>query len=112
MRGLFSNLFYIDLFTLKVDDDTLLVPRNVDALLATLDAKDKLLLGYMIEAEIDNTTKKFEGRMYPYIYIYIYTHLIIYIISFYLFVGLFIFFKILFYAFLFYILYFLFSLEG
>eukprot|EP00026_Physarum_polycephalum_P010914 Phypoly_transcript_11101.p1 GENE.Phypoly_transcript_11101~~Phypoly_transcript_11101.p1 ORF type:complete len:329 (+),score=31.65 Phypoly_transcript_11101:67-1053(+) len=48
----------------KVDDDTLLVPRNVDRLLATLDSKDKLLLGYMIEAEIDATTKKFEGRIY------------------------------------------------
>ena len=86
MIELFSNLFYIVLFTLKVDDDTLLVPRNVDALLATLDAKDKLLLGYMIEAEIDNTTKKFEGRMYPFIYI----SLLLYIIFFYvLFVVLF-----------------------
>jgi hypothetical protein len=48
----------------QVDDDTLLVPRNVDALLATLNSTDKLLLGYMIEAEIDATTKKFDGKMY------------------------------------------------
>ena len=60
-----SNLFYkIYVSHLQVDDDTMLVPSNVDKLLATQDKNDKLLLGYMIEAEIDKDTKKFAGRMY------------------------------------------------
>ena len=48
-----------------MDDDTLLVPKNVDEMLSHQDHNDKLLLGYAIEAEIDNKTKKFAGKMYP-----------------------------------------------
>lgn len=48
----------------KVDDDTLLVPRNVDILLAQFDPNKKYLLGYAIDAGIDPETKEFRGQIF------------------------------------------------
>lgn len=51
----------------KVDDDTILVPHNVEELLGRFDHTDKLMLGYAIDAGIDPATKEFKGQIFvPY----------------------------------------------
>lgn len=71
---------------MKVDDDTILVPHNVDELLKEHDPNDKVLLGYAIEAVIDKDTKEFHAQMYSsffsfhfHFHLHLHFHIVIFI---------------------------------